>query len=151
MATPTNLFDDHALRGIIERALETRKRARTLRTFPLCAPLPGQARIFEYCVRQAERSGLVLPPKIVLEWRAGGRDHEHGETSVTFDVASDRMLGDLVIAMNADQWPELLAETAFHELKHASDLADHVLRHLNPVESEVRACIFAAEMMGRRG
>src|SRR3989442_1616266 len=90
MATPTAggltvLDDDAALRILVARALGARKHARSLRTFPLCAPLPGQARLFERCVRQAERR-LVLPARITLEWRAAGRDHEHGVTQATFDA-----------------------------------------------------------------
>ena len=150
MATPTAggltvLDDDAALRILVARALGARKHARSLRTFPLCAPLPGQARLFERCVRQAERR-LVLPARITLEWRAAGRDHEHGVTQATFD-AGGRMLGELVIAINADLWPELLQETVYHELVHAHDLHDEALRWLDPVESEVRAIRWAAAMM----
>src|SRR5437867_1727192 len=152
MATPTAgglalLADDTALHALIECALTARARVPALRSFPLCQPLEGWERSFEQCVRHSERSGLQLPPRLTVEWREGRRDIESGTTIGTYDEATGKLLRDIVIVMNAAVMPELLEETAYHELRHAADIYDPVLRRLNRVDSEERAIRWAAAMM----
>lgn len=125
---------------VIEASIR-RSTADALIRCPRAVPLPRQQAIVTATIRDAERSGLQLPP-FAIAWREGRRGIAIGAV----ELASGQFT--MYLSVNVD--PDQLRSTTFHETRHLHDLDSGIA--FNRVELERRAIGFAARMAeGRPG
>lgn len=126
------------LEGLCDPSLSLR-----LADCPADTPLPYQLDIVREAQRRAERAGLRLPT-ITWKWVDGARS-EHLPRGTMYPGSGP----GVTIYLRTDRFPEDLARTAAHELKHAADSA-LIRNHCYPKEDfEQRADAFADRLMAK--